>query len=41
MNGRQEQGNVSGQGAVDLIRLADDEGNSVVVQVTGRYMPGC
>ncbi|MFH9861933.1 DUF5959 family protein [Streptomyces sp. NPDC017202] len=31
---------MSGQGAVDLIHLADDEGNSVVVQVTGRYMPG-
>ncbi|MPY30062.1 hypothetical protein FNH09_01570 [Streptomyces adustus] len=28
------------QGGVDLIRLADDEGNSVVVQVTGRHRPG-
>ncbi|MFF9115569.1 DUF5959 family protein [Streptomyces massasporeus] len=31
---------MTGQEAVDLIRLADDEGNSVVVQVTGRDMPG-
>ncbi|MCF4139034.1 DUF5959 family protein [Streptomyces sp. Tue 6430] len=31
---------MTGQEAVDLIRLADDEGNSVVVRVTGRYMPG-
>lgn len=31
---------MTGQGAVDLIRLADDEGNSVAVQVTGRDMPG-
>jgi hypothetical protein len=31
---------MTGQGAVDLIPLADDEGNSVAVQVTGRDMPG-
>ncbi|MFI1000024.1 DUF5959 family protein [Streptomyces galbus] len=31
---------MTGQEAVDLIRLADDEGNSVVVRVTGRDMPG-
>ncbi|MDX3215105.1 DUF5959 family protein [Streptomyces sp. ME02-6991-2B] len=31
---------MTGQGAIDLIRLADDEGNSVAVQVTGRDMPG-
>jgi hypothetical protein len=28
------------QKAVDLIHLADDEGNSVTVRVTGREMPG-
>jgi hypothetical protein len=31
---------MTGQGTVDLIRLADDEGNSVTVRVTGRYTPG-